>query len=140
MLEGLQSPLTLTFPRGYNSLGQSLEFAWIIFTINNVSLWPESDSWEHCNPKTISFITTIKTNYQYNKSLVNSDRKLYYFNVLILSIVNPGVVGGWETALVLPISQIWNKLISNTYASFASFIIVLRKLFLLVNPMSTKTM
>ena len=62
------------------------------------------------------------------------------FNVLILSTVNPGVVGGWETALVLPISQIWNNLISNTYASFASFIIVLRKLFLLVSPMSTKTM
>ena len=27
---------TLTCPRGYNSLGQFLELAWIIFTINNV--------------------------------------------------------------------------------------------------------
>ena len=34
MLEGLQSPITLTCPRGYNSLGQFLELAWIIFTIN----------------------------------------------------------------------------------------------------------
>lgn len=29
MLDGLQPPLTLTCPRGYNLLGQSLEFAWI---------------------------------------------------------------------------------------------------------------
>ena len=43
MLEGLQSPITLTCPRGYNPLGQFLELAWNIFTINNVSLWPESD-------------------------------------------------------------------------------------------------
>ena len=35
MLEGLQSPITLTCPRGYNPLGQFLELAWIIFTINN---------------------------------------------------------------------------------------------------------
>ena len=53
MLEGLQSSLTLTFPSGYHPLGQSLEFASIIFTINNVSVWPESDRWEHFNPKTV---------------------------------------------------------------------------------------
>ena len=111
MLEGLQSPLTLTCPRGYNPLGQSLESAWIIFTINNVSLWPESDRWEHFNPKTINFITTIKTNYQYNKSFLISNNAIlctmFVSNVLIMSIVNPDVVGGWvggETALVLPIS------------------------------------
>ena len=43
MLEGLQSSITLTCPRGYNPPGQLLELGWIIFTINNVSLWPESD-------------------------------------------------------------------------------------------------
>ena len=43
VLEGLQSHITLTCPRGYNPLGQFLELAWNIFTINNVSLWPESD-------------------------------------------------------------------------------------------------
>ena len=99
MLEGLQSPLTLSCPRGYSPLGQSLESAWIIFTINNVSLWPESDCWEHFNLKTINFVTTIKTNYQYNKSLLISNdtilRTMFVSNVLIMSMVNPDVVGGW---------------------------------------------
>ena len=99
IIKGLRSLLTLTCPRGYNPLGQSLESAWIIFTINNVSLFPESDRWEHFNPKTINFITTIKTNYQYNKSLSISNntifRTMFFSNVLIMSIVSPDVVGGW---------------------------------------------
>ena len=62
LLEGLQSPLTFICPRGYNPLGQSLESAWIIFTINNVSLWPEGDRWEHFNPTNTHKVCSPYTN------------------------------------------------------------------------------
>ena len=34
--------------------------------------------------------------------------------------------------------RVWNKQMPNTCVSFALFVVVLRKLFPLVNPMSTK--
>ena len=78
--------------------------------MNNVSLSPESDRWEHFSPMTID----VLLKYQPTTNITNSSWfqieyciTMSLSNILILSIVNPEVAGRcWNSFRASYLSQI----------------------------------